>query len=1814
MKPKRSNPLFASYFHTGQIVPALVIVALCGLCASAQSQTLYWDNNGATAGLGSGGGAWDAVTPNWSTSLDGDVPTVVWADGSTARFQNTGDYTVTLDGVVAAPQIRFAASGAQTLTGGTINITPSSGLVLNTAAAGNASGNTKTIASSITGTGGLSLALNGDLSAGGGGSNTYVSFSSATSDFTGNITVTSGLLSWTNDGALGNAANNIILDGGGTLDPNLSRTTSRNIQVTSNGGTIRTWGSATSTISGVVSGVGNINRTDGGVLVLTNPANSHSGSWTLQGGRLRLGGGGSLGTASVVNNTTLEFMNDATAATFSNPVSGSGLTSFESTAGTTYGGTMNSTGTLYVGDVTNNALLTINNGANITVNNLSLGESTSVAGIVSQQSGSSVTVNNDFRVGHWSTETSIYNVSGGSLSILGTPAVGNTNFETPGVIILGVDGTGIFNQTGGTVTAAGLGLDTRSDTAGTDQYNLNGGTLTIGSKGIGGFASSELNFGGGTLKPSADFTSTQKWNVNSTSVIDLDDWYITHTASILGNGALTLTDSSLNAGGKLIFNGAAQTISAGLAGAVPVEYAGTGTLTLSGASTHTGTFDLLGGTLNMTGSTASDVILAGGTTLRGEGSITGGLTALGTLNLPFDPATEPAALAVSGGLTLNDVVTLSFVSSPPVTSNPITVLTYDSLSGTGSFVLPDNTSYRSSTINAGATALTLDIDTKAQTWTGGTVWDTGTTGVWNDGVIPTDTFYWGDHVLFDDTATTTTVTLTGNLQPGLITVNSNTNNFTFNGSAGNAISGIASLLKSGSSTLTINGPNTYSGGTVLSQGSIVITGVNNGLGTGAITLGDSNTGNSNISLLLTNGRGLNNAINLTNNGTGTATLGFSGTGGSYTEFSGPITIARDLTILAGTTDRLHFGNSISGSGNVTVTGGQRVTMSGTNSFSGSLVLSGAGTVFQTFGGNPIPDASTVDVGIGATFQVYTSETIGALTGTGKIWPIAGKPNLTVGGNNSSGTFSGTWTNNVSDHLNITKAGTGTQTISGTVTSPGAATVNGGALVLTSSASFDRTFAPGTALPNRAVQGSGTFKADAGSNVTLRRSSAGFTGTVQVATGGTLTVGHADASGSAAGSLALQGGTLAFDNSGSFFTPLSGSILTGGTLTTDVTTRNYGTLHNTSGDVAPGSTTHVYHGKIYLPAGQWSFAKSFDDGGSVTIGGTTIINDGTWNATATGSFTANSAGWFDFNVRVYQGGGGVGPVNSWTKGIGIKQGAPTTVNADYLALTDENAATLGARLAIGNDLTFPRPINVANASTITTSAMVGTPGSAGIDGNGNNGDVTLSSGITGSADLVKTGTGTLILGASNSFSGNLVVDGGGLRINASVGSVASFTVNAGAVLESNATNIFVGGHGIPMADTRVIAVNGGTWIITGSHDARFGNVSLSNGATWTSNRGLGGYDALLANTSAGAATVAVANSGGNTSPSIMNGSGGIHLQGIQNFNVADVTGTPAADLLVNMILGAQGTTGGDAGGVRKIGAGTMTVTAANTYTGGTIVEAGTLLVNNAAGSGTGTGSVVVNTGATLGGTGAISGSLTVENGGTLSPGASIESLDTGDLLLSSSSTVEMEIDSSGTPSVDTINVNGTATIAGSLSVSDIAGTPASLPGGTKLTLITYSVGLSGEFTGRPEGSEFTLGPNTYIIRYQDSNAVTLEVKAGGYDDWAGQITNGENLRTQDADDDGFTNLQEFLFGTDPMAADGALTTVEKSGADLIIRWNERASGATYRLLESATLTNPWTESGEIPFSEGPEVGGYIPRRADVTIGAGKNFFRIEGVEN
>ena len=70
---------------------------------------------------------------------------------------------------------------------------------------------------------------------------------------------------------------------------------------------------------------------------------------------------------------------------------------------------------------------------------------------------------------------------------------------------------------------------------------------------------------------------------------------------------------------------------------------------------------------------------------------------------------------------------------------------------------------------------------------------------------------------------------------------------------------------------------------------------------------------------------------------------------------------------------------------------------------------------------------------------------------------------------------------------------------------------------------------------------------------------------------------------------------------------------------------------------------------------------------------------------------------------------------------------------------------------------------------------------------------------------------------------------------------------------------------------------------------------------------------------------------------------------------------------------------------KARGGTLEIQGASTYDGGTIVSAGTLLVNNTSGSGTGTGAVTVNSGGTLGGTGTIAGAITLDCGGAVAPG-------------------------------------------------------------------------------------------------------------------------------------------------------------------------------------------------------------------------------------
>ena len=91
----------------------------------------------------------------------------------------------------------------------------------------------------------------------------------------------------------------------------------------------------------------------------------------------------------------------------------------------------------------------------------------------------------------------------------------------------------------------------------------------------------------------------------------------------------------------------------------------------------------------------------------------------------------------------------------------------------------------------------------------------------------------------------------------------------------------------------------------------------------------------------------------------------------------------------------------------------------------------------------------------------------------------------------------------------------------------------------------------------------------------------------------------------------------------------------------------------------------------------------------------------------------------------------------------------------------------------------------------------------------------------------------------------------------------------------------------------------------------------------------------------------------------------------------VGGNNVSDLVFNGTIVSSGSSS-----LTKEGTGTWTLTGANTYPGGTIVNGGCLLISNTEGSGTGTGTVTVNKDAKVGGTGRIAGSLLVNAGASL----------------------------------------------------------------------------------------------------------------------------------------------------------------------------------------------------------------------------------------
>jgi autotransporter-associated beta strand protein len=202
-------------------------------------------------------------------------------------------------------------------------------------------------------------------------------------------------------------------------------------------------------------------------------------------------------------------------------------------------------------------------------------------------------------------------------------------------------------------------------------------------------------------------------------------------------------------------------------------------------------------------------------------------------------------------------------------------------------------------------------------------------------------------------------------------------------------------------------------------------------------------------------------------------------------------------------------------------------------------------------------------------------------------------------------------------------------------------------------------------------------------------------------------------------------------------------------------------------------------------------------------------------------------------------------------------------------------------------------------------------------------------------------------------------------------------------------------------------------------------------------------------------------------------------------------TTFSGLIEERFAGARST-------LAKTGTGSLTLTGANTYTGGTQIEKGKLVVNNSDGSGTGTDSVGVFGGGQLTGIGRIAGAVIISGPGAfLSPGnhgANPGTLATHSTLSFNANGIYRCALNSKNAAVDEVVANGVAIDGARFGLVDPFGLQ--LPAGTVLTVIdnTSALPITGTFSNLPDGGTIRVGINIFKANYEggDGNDLTLTV--------------------------------------------------------------------------------------------------------------------------
>lgn len=258
-------------------------------------------------------------------------------------------------------------------------------------------------------------------------------------------------------------------------------------------------------------------------------------------------------------------------------------------------------------------------------------------------------------------------------------------------------------------------------------------------------------------------------------------------------------------------------------------YRGSGnvTLTLAGANTYTGPTYVSGtsSVTKLTGSLAGSAVTVGAlSSFGGNGVIgTGGSLTFGTSSTLVADMSN-SALTVNGDVNLGSStkVRLEVVTSP--VSGPIPLLHYTGTltGGPANLAIDYAPNFRQAVFSFTPGLITVDIGSKPLVWRSGTTWQSGgTTMCWGttESGSPTEFFYNGDSVLFDDSGNP--VYYIGGpggsyeAHPSAMEVNNSTKDYRI----GTPIGGPCQVTKNGSGSLRLSGLySTYTGGTVVNAG------------------------------------------------------------------------------------------------------------------------------------------------------------------------------------------------------------------------------------------------------------------------------------------------------------------------------------------------------------------------------------------------------------------------------------------------------------------------------------------------------------------------------------------------------------------------------------------------------------------------------------------------------------------------------------------------------------------------------------------------------------------------------------------------------------------------------------------------------------------------------------------------------------------------------------------------------------------------------------------------------------------------------------